>query len=1027
MLIRELGRINTADEMQRFVRNNLQDLTEDFFNAYVRSELRENVSTTAVEHRVSALVSCFSTLAIILAKEKECDAEAVKYFGLAAKAADALKNKSPRRDILVEQGHACQRLRRYGDAIKSWRAAAELCQRLGDGERQAEINNLLGVAYRSNWQFEQAIACDEAALQYYTQRSLEAAEDGQRFKITERIGFCHSFLGQGYSQTGSPKQALSHFKKSLRIARQQSNKESERDRLGNLARVYAVSGDKERAIERYLTARKITINDKKKDSRARMLIDMNLGSLYREINQLQNARTFYKEALESSRKLKDQINENRLLTSLGIVHRNLGKLRRACVCYERALQLAGRVSDEIGEADAAGHLGNFYYQSRQFEQALTHYDRALLIAQKMNDDVYVSRWTGNKANALAALGRFDEARKFYGRALKVAKRNRDKDHEYLWHYNVGMFYRRNGGNLEKAYRHFKSAIACLEELRRAVRRDDFSRSFGESRVLVYQAMVNTCLGLPGRKQETIGFIEKAKGYTLMRMMAEANITPGKQVPPDLRNKWQRLRAEQRLVESELLITTPPEESSAQTSPDWKDKQRRKLIHIRQRQAENYRAMAASAPLFSDVFNPGMVTVKNVQSHLKTYRRKTVLVEFYVTREQTNVFIASSDESEWDVIPVPHLTEQRLFQLCEDNWLTPYKRLFLEGDFAAWKAAIANIGQLLYEKLWQDLTGAINQMAPERLILIPHLGLHLLPLHLIAVPDHPKSDKSNNFRFLSELYEVVHAPSFRMLTHCRAPERKKHKPAGFCGISNPDGSLQFADIEVAAIANLFESPVVLRHEAATRRATLDEAARHAVLHFASHGKGATLPQDPLESGITIGDKIEVNGEEKHVRLKTKEIFQVMTLPESHAVVLSACETGMVSLDLGDDYIGLPAAFLKAGAPAVISSLWSVEDVSTALLMYQWYQNVFRGKMPRGCALNEARQWLRTLSGAGVKCTLARITKEIKKRNATADSGFYEKMLQALRHEKNRYSYRDFKSRPYEHPYYWAGFIISGDPE
>ncbi|WP_165904605.1 MULTISPECIES: CHAT domain-containing protein [Burkholderiaceae] len=45
---------------------------------------------------------------------------------------------------------------------------------------------------------------------------------------------------------------------------------------------------------------------------------------------------------------------------------------------------------------------------------------------------------------------------------------------------------------------------------------------------------------------------------------------------------------------------------------------------------------------------------------------------------------------------------------------------------------------------------------------------------------------------------------------------------------------------------------------------------------------------------------------------------------------------------DEYLGLPAGFLQAGAPARVSSLWAVDDGSTALLTSRFHKNHSRGR-------------------------------------------------------------------------------------
>ena len=73
-----------------------------------------------------------------------------------------------------------------------------------------------------------------------------------------------------------------------------------------------------------------------------------------------------------------------------------------------------------------------------------------------------------------------------------------------------------------------------------------------------------------------------------------------------------------------------------------------------------------------------------------------------------------------------------------------------------------------------------------------------------------------------------------------------------------------------------------------------------------------------------------------RLEVREIFG-MDLKAS-LIVLSACETGLGKLSSGDELVGLTRAFIYAGTPSVVASLWNVEDSSTAQLMASFYKNL-----------------------------------------------------------------------------------------
>jgi hypothetical protein len=98
-----------------------------------------------------------------------------------------------------------------------------------------------------------------------------------------------------------------------------------------------------------------------------------------------------------------------------------------------------------------------------------------------------------------------------------------------------------------------------------------------------------------------------------------------------------------------------------------------------------------------------------------------------------------------------------------------------------------------------------------------------------------------------------------------------------------------------------------------------------------------------------------------------------------VTLSACRTQLGSRSDGDDIVGLSRAFIYAGAPTVVASLWSVDDEATAALMTAFYTHLKDG-MGKAQALAAAR----------------------------AD----------LRHDQ---------AHPqWAHPFYWAAFVLTGDP-
>jgi CHAT domain-containing protein/Tfp pilus assembly protein PilF len=234
-------------------------------------------------------------------------------------------------------------------------------------------------------------------------------------------------------------------------------------------------------------------------------------------------------------------------------------------------------------------------------------------------------------------------------------------------------------------------------------------------------------------------------------------------------------------------------------------------------------------------------------------------------------------------------------------------------------------------------------------------------------------------------------------------------------------------EVEAIARLFDHPeVILGPDASEAR--LDSLAssdsqglrRFDILHFATHG--ILDPQASMRSALLLAaaprsDSFEraLKGQPVHDgELTAEQILRTWKL-DAELVTLSACETALGQQTGGEGYLGFSQALFLAGARSLVLSLWKVDDRATSLLMIRFYENLLGRRtglnqpLPRGEALAEAKQWLRGLTADQALAAHAALKRgEIR----PSPGGEAPKAAPA--------------QRPYEHPYYWAAFILVGDP-
>jgi len=180
-------------------------------------------------------------------------------------------------------------------------------------------------------------------------------------------------------------------------------------------------------------------------------------------------------------------------------------------------------------------------------------------------------------------------------------------------------------------------------------------------------------------------------------------------------------------------------------------------------------------------------------------------------------------------------------------------------------------------------------------------------------------------------------------------------------------------EIAGLVPAAQRKVSLDFAANRDTAQSSELAQYRYVHFATHGLLNT--SHPELSGLILS-LVDEQGDEQDGFLRSFEVYNLHL--NADMVVLSGCRTGLGKEIRGEGLLGLTRGFMYAGAQRVLVSLWSASDEATAELMAQTYRGM----------LGQTR--LRT---------------------ATALRSAQLKMMQ---------------DRRWHAPYYWAAFVLRGEP-
>jgi CHAT domain-containing protein len=179
--------------------------------------------------------------------------------------------------------------------------------------------------------------------------------------------------------------------------------------------------------------------------------------------------------------------------------------------------------------------------------------------------------------------------------------------------------------------------------------------------------------------------------------------------------------------------------------------------------------------------------------------------------------------------------------------------------------------------------------------------------------------------------------------------------------------------IASLAPRGTTKSLLDFDANRDTATGGDLSKYRYIHFATHG--VLNNSHPEISGVLLS-MVDSDGSGRNGFLTTHDVFNLKLRAE--LVVLSSCKSGLGKNVTGEGMVGLTRGFMYAGAARVLVSLWDVNDQATAELMAKFYKGIFERHLSPAAALRDAQ-----LSMA--------------------------------------------QSSKWREPFYWAGFVLQGEPK
>ncbi|MCC7136960.1 MAG: tetratricopeptide repeat protein [Planctomycetes bacterium] len=834
---------------------------------------------------------------------------AAAFFGV-GEAAEQLGWLLRARAAFNESGVVADRGGAPASALRAWERFLAVEERRGDRTWAALTMVNIGIDLYSLGDYAKALSIHARALAV-------SEESGDRQTAADALG-----------NLGLVHQALGDYLKALRFEeRALAAKEALGDRrgaaasLGTIGVIHYRLGDYARALlfyERSLAAKEALADQA---GAARTL--GNLGVVYRKLGDYAKALSFQERALEAAEALGDRQTTANALDNLGLVHHALGNYAKALSCHERALAASEALGDRAGAAGTLNNIGVVHRSLGDYARALLFYERSLAAKEAMGDQAGAARTLGNLGVVYSRLGDHAKALALFERALTSAEALGDRAGAAMTLGHIGVVHVALG-DLASALAFARRAVRAQAQSVQGLSAEEGAGARGPLAWL-YDVGGTAAVALKDASELSY-FVESGRTGALLEGLSARDVLWSAAVPEFLRAEESKARASETRAVAAL-----------RKALDGGD-----LAATKARRAELEAAQVEVAAVVSRIQREAKAGAALV------YPEAATLDEIRATLDAGDVLVLYA------------LFEKEAAALVVER---EGARIVTLGPRAPIDAAADAAAEALSDDA-SDPAAALRALAD---LVVKPLALRDGTKRVLVSPAGALSYVP--FAALMPDRTVAYLPSGTTYRFLR--EEDGLRGEGVLALGDPDYETKVDERSLAvhrgAAGKLVRLPAT-RDEAlavgtttllgadateAGLRKALAERKRWRAVHLACHGLVNT--ERPALSSLAITAAGDDDG-----FLTCLDVFR-MKVP-SDLVVLSACETGKGKVVRGEGIVGLTRAFMFAGSPRVLCSLWKVDDAATAALMTKFYElwNPKDGKpgLPTAEALRQAQEHVRS---------------------------------------------------------------------
>jgi CHAT domain-containing protein/Tfp pilus assembly protein PilF len=729
-----------------------------------------------------------------------------------------------------------------------------------------------------------------------------------------------------YGRMGKPQQAIDTLKQVLLAYKGNAkNQISKGTTLSTLGKILSDVGRYEEAIESLDSAIKVLRLAGGQEEEAAALT--NLGTVYFNMNRRSAAIDYFTQALLIFKKIKNKFGEATIYNNIARTYNSLKSPQEALTYYNLALSTYENGSDIKFKATVINNIGGIFLDQKKYDEAIQQYLKSLNLMVKIGDSQGEMKILSSLAETHRHINQLEEAYNYYQRALALSQKTGYFVDEAAIHSGIGSTYKIQE-RLPEAIQSWEKSLTQQMTLRRDLKQENRTAFTEETG---YQGTATALIDVLIDTQQSKRAYEWSNLFTTAELADYTRLLNAKVTNPKAQeaiDRWNQSNSELQAIRQQL---------QEKYAPATAQRMREKEAQVNQ-QAE---AITAQHSEIAELFETKLSDIAKLQANLPigtTALHPVRLDGFSNVQKNLALFVITRNSLAVKKVPVK---KEELDQLISET----YGRITNRRS-STYRQNLATLYNLLIKPIESEL---VSQKT-EQLSIIATGQLRYIPFESLY-------DQATS-QYLIEKYPINYLTRLSVNSFDKSPTAKLGANFKILALGNPVTkeplNLPGALAEVNAIVPLFPGSQSLTGHNATLNEFKIQSPQFQILHLATHGcfQSGGCPRLGLkENTILFADRQFNIADAALLGLKNTELV-TLTACQSALNSLKLDDRGQLALDGGTELSGLAYLLERAGAKAVIPTLWSVEDESTQAISVSFYSNLKQG-MNKSEALRQAK--------------------------------------------------------------------------